>query len=326
MENKSIFITGGAGFIGTALTRRLIEDNQITIYDNGHRGKLSDDLLRHPNLTYVNGDVMDLDSLREGIKGATHVIHLAAIAGVDTVLSMPVATMEIGFVGTYNVLRASLGEDNIERVVDFSTSEVFGQYAYKVQEAQSTSLGAVGEARWTYAVSKLASEHLAYNYFKEYGLPTVSIRPFNIYGPGQIGEGAIHNFVVRAIAEEPLIIHNDGSQIRAWCYIEDIIDAVVLSLEQDEAVGEVFNVGNPRSTVTIYDLAKDIKRISGSESEIQFVEWNEADVDLRIPSIEKARTLLGYEPLVNLEKGLQNTIEWYRSKNIENKTAVLVKQ
>jgi len=314
MEDKNFFITGGAGFIGTALTRHLIDHNRVTIYDNGHRGALSEDLRGHPNLTHLNGDVLDFNSVRKAIHGATHVVHLAAIAGVDTVLSMPVATMEIGFVGTYNVLRASLEEDSIERVIDFSTSEVFGQYAYKVQEAQSTSLGAVGEARWTYAVSKLASEHLAYNYYKEYGLPTVCIRPFNIYGPGQIGEGAIHNFVVRALSGKPLLVHNGGSQIRSWCYIDDIIDAVMLCLDKNEAVGEVFNVGNPRSTVAVYDLAKRVTRLSGMDADIQFVDRQFADVALRIPSIEKIRSRLGFEPSVNLEEGLLNTIKWYRSR------------
>ena len=123
-----------------------------------------------------------------------------------------------------------------------------------------TTLGAVGEARWTYAVAKLATEHLAMTYHRQYGFPAVGIRPFNIYGPRQVGEGAVHHFIVRALKGEPLTVHNDGSQIRAWCYIDDIVDAVERVLVDDRAVGHSFNIGNPRSTVTIYNLAREIIR------------------------------------------------------------------
>jgi nucleoside-diphosphate-sugar epimerase len=173
----------------------------------------------------------------------------------------------------------------------------------------------VGEARWTYAVSKLATEHLAHNYHVQYGLPAVSIRPFNIYGPGQVGEGAIHRFIVRALRGEDLELHNDGSQIRAWCYIDDIVEAVLLVLEKPEAVGHAFNIGNARSVCTIYDLARHVVRISGSASKLRFVEWNHPDVELRIPNIDKARQRLGYEPRVDLEEGLARTIAWYRERS-----------
>jgi nucleoside-diphosphate-sugar epimerase len=316
---KRVFLTGGAGFIGTALTRRLVDKNQVVIYDNGHRGRLPEDLVGHPNIKYIKGDVLDDQCLKQAIEGSNYVIHLAAIAGVDTVLKMPVKTMKTSLIGTYNVLEAALAEKNLLRFIDFSTSEVFGTYAYKVQEGDPTSLGAVGEARWTYAVSKLASEHLSYNYFKEYGLPALSIRPFNIYGPGQIGEGAIHHFVVRALKGESLQIHNDGSQIRAWCYVDDIVDAVLLCLTKAEAIGQVFNIGNPRSTVTIHDLARHILRLSCSTSAVEFIKWNSADVELRIPSIEKARQLLDYEPKVDLEEGVQRTIDWYRERLSKSK-------
>jgi nucleoside-diphosphate-sugar epimerase len=220
--------------------------------------------------------------------------------------------MKVALLGTMNALEAALSENTVQRFVDFSTSEVFGQYAYKVQEGEATSLGAVGEARWTYAVSKLAGEHLAHNYFREFSLPTVSVRPFNIYGPGQLAEGAILRFVIQAIRGEDLIVHNDGSQIRAWCYIDDIVDALLLCLIEDQAVGQVFNIGNPHSVVTIYDLAQRIVKLSRSSSQIIFQEHLYADVELRIPSIDKARKLLHFEPKIDLEEGLMRTIEWYR--------------
>lgn len=313
--DKRILLTGGLGFIGSALTRRLVDENQVVIFDNGHRNALKDDrLLGHPNLQVVSGDVVDAAAVAEAVKDSHMVVHLAAIAGVDTVLQMPVTTMKVGIIGTFNVLEAALADPHIERFIDFSTSEVFGTYAYKVGESDVTTLGAVGEARWTYAVSKLATEHLAHNYFKQYGFPALSIRPFNIYGPGQVGDGAIHAFIRRALQGEPLHVHNDGSQIRAWCYIDDIVDAILLALEKPSAVGEAFNIGNPRSVCTIYDLARHIVRLSESHSEIIFVKWPHTDVELRVPNINKARALLGYEPKVDLEEGLLRTIQWYRNK------------
>ncbi|HEX6965130.1 MAG TPA: NAD-dependent epimerase/dehydratase family protein [Gemmatimonadaceae bacterium] len=315
MQKKRILLTGGAGFIGTALARRLVDDNQVVIFDNCHRNSLKDSgLLAHRNLRMIEGDILDLDALRCAMAGCDAVVHLAAIAGVDTVLKMPVATMKVNILGTYHALEAAVEAERIQRFIDFSTSEVFGTYAYKVREGDVTSLGAVGEARWTYAVSKLATEHLAHNYHRQFALPTVSIRPFNIYGPGQVGEGAIHRFIVQALRGEDITIHNDGSQIRAWCYVDDMVDGIVACLERPEAVGQSFNIGNPRSVVTIYNLARQVVSLSGSPSQIRFVDWDNADVELRIPNIEKARSLLGYEPRVDLDEGLLRTIEWYRTR------------
>jgi nucleoside-diphosphate-sugar epimerase len=130
-----------------------------------------------------------------------------------------------------------------------------------------------------------------------------------------VGEGAIHRFIVRALRGEDLEIHNDGSQIRAWCYIDDIVDAVLSCLENPDAVGQAFNIGNPRSVCTIFDLARQIVRLAGSPSRVTFVDWPYADVELRIPNIGKARRILGYEPHVDLEEGLVRTIEWYRSRS-----------
>src|SRR5690606_16113766 len=143
-------------------------------------------------------------------------------------------------------------------------------------------------------------------------LPTCSIRPFNIYGPRQVGEGAIHHFIRRALAGEPLVVHNEGAQIRAWCYIDDIVDAILLALDRDEAIGHAFNIGNPRSTVTIYNLAREIVRLSSSRSTIEFKPWPHADVEIRVPAVDKARELLGFQAQVDLEEGLLRTIQWYR--------------
>jgi nucleoside-diphosphate-sugar epimerase len=315
LRDRTLLLTGGAGFIGTALTRRLVEHNRVRIFDSLRRNALAEaGLDKHPNVELIVGDVRDLAALTAAAKGTEYLVHMASIAGVDTVLKNPVLTMEISLEGTMNALRAALATPETKRFVDFSTSEVFGSYAFRVREADVTSLGAVGEARWTYAVSKLATEHLAHNYWKQHGLPTCSIRPFNIYGPGQVGEGAIHAFVVRALQGKPIQIHNEGDQIRSWCYIDDIVDAILLSLERDEAIGQSFNVGNPRSTITIYQLARLVVQLAGSRSELRFVEWNFPDVELRIPDVKKAEKLLGFRAKIDLEDGLARTIEWYREK------------
>jgi UDP-glucose 4-epimerase len=316
LSGKRILITGGAGFIGTTLARRLLDDNDIVAYDNLHRDTLSTTgLAEHPRFTFVQGDVLDLDHLTEVARGTTHFVHAAAIAGVDTVLASPVRTMRVNTIGTYNALEAALTTKNtLERLIEFSTSEVFGQHAFNVAEGHVTTIGSVGEARWTYAVSKLAGEHMAHAYHDELGLPTVSVRPFNVYGPGQIGGGAIRAFIEAALAGRNLTIHGDGSQIRAWTYVDDMVEGLMLALEHPAAVGESFNIGNPRSAVTIFDLAQRIKRLSGCAGEVAFQPLHYTDVELRIPNAAKARELLGFEANIELDDGLTRTIDWYRER------------
>lgn len=315
ITGKHILITGGAGFIGSAVARRLCEQNEIFLYDNLYRDAVMESpLLNHPNINLIRGDVLDEAAVRAAVEPADIIIHMASIAGVDTVMKNPTLTMRVSLQGTFNALLAAHEGGRCERFVDFSTSEVFGKYAYRVAEGDATSLGAVGEARWTYAVSKLATEHLALSYYKQYDFPAVSIRPFNIYGPGQVGEGAVHHFIARAIRNEPLIVHGDGAQIRSWCFVDDIVDGVVATLTEDRALGQAFNIGNPRSTLTIYHLAKLIVDLAGSSSEVRLAPIDRVDVELRVPNIDKARERLGFEPKVNLEEGLSRTIEWYRSQ------------
>jgi UDP-glucose 4-epimerase len=314
LKGKRIFITGGAGFIGTTLATRLVDDNDVVALDNLHRDALSGTALaEHPNFHFQQADVLDADAVRELAAGATHFVHCAAIAGVDTVRESPVRTMRVNVVGTYNALEAAIATlPTLERFVDFSTSEVFGTHAFNVSEGQVSTIGSVGEARWTYAVSKLAGEHMAHAYHEELGLPTVTVHPFNVYGPGQIGGGAIRAFIEAALAGRDLVIHGDGSQIRAWCYVDDMVEAVLLCLELEQAVGHAFNIGNPRSTVTIVELAQRIKRLTGCPGDLVFQALHYADVELRIPNVAKAREVLGFEAKVDLDDGLARTIAWYR--------------
>jgi len=311
IENKNIFITGGAGFISSMLISRLVANNKITVYDNFTRNTLKHSACaNHPNVVQVEGDVLDFEKLKTSMKGAQIVVHAAAIAGIESTVKNPVTTMRVNMIGAANTMQAAQELGGIERFVDFSTSEVFGSHAFKVDEEQQTVTGAVGEARWTYAVSKLAGEHLAYAYFKQYGLPTVTVRPFNVYGPGQTGEGALSIFVRKALKNEDILIFGDGSQIRAWCYVDDMVEGILCAMEHSKAVGQSFNIGNARAVTTIFGLAEAICRVVGSSSKIVFRDALSADIELRIPKVGKARDLIGFHAKVDLEEGLKRTAAW----------------
>jgi UDP-glucose 4-epimerase len=321
ISNEKIFITGGAGFIGSTIIESLIHDNEIVVYDNFSRDSIIDKwFINHHNLKLIKGDVLDVNLLDSSISDSTIVIHLAGIAGIDTVIKSPIKTMNVNMVGSANVLNAASKLKCIKKVVCFSTSEVFGQLAFRSEETSPTVMGAVGEARWTYAVSKLAEEHLAYSYFKELRLPTVTIRPFNIYGPGQVGEGAIKNFIEKALKNEPIIIHGDGSQIRAWCYVDDLVKGLMSCLTNPNSIGESFNIGNSRAVTTIYGLANTIIRVLNSKSKIIFEERMNADIELRIPKVEKVKKVLGFEAEVDLEEGILLTANYYKDRLNNDKT------
>jgi UDP-glucose 4-epimerase len=311
LHNKTIFITGGAGFIANSLIRHYVDYNRIVVYDNFHRDTLSGSgLTDHRNVKVVKGDVLDLPFLTASMKGADIVIHAAGIAGIDTVIKDPVRTMQVNMIGTANALEAAKANAVKDRFVDFSTSEVFGSMAFRSSETDQTVSGSAGEARWTYAVSKLAGEHLAHAYFKQYALPVVTVRPFNVYGAGQTGEGAIQIFIKKALKNETIRIDGDGSQIRAWCYVDDFVDCLVRCIEDPKAIGESFNIGNARAVITILGLAQLVCRVLKSDSPIIFDPPLSADIAIRIPSVKKTDELLGFKATVDLEEGVRRTADW----------------
>ena len=313
LSGKRIFITGGAGFIGSHLIDRIIEDNEIIVYDTMHRNALEfTNLKDHKNLKLIKGDVLDNEALEKSLDKVDIVIHMAAIAGVGTVVKKPSTTLKINLMGSYNVLEACR-KKNVNRVIVFSTSEVYGPNVYQASEDGMTTLGPIGEPRWVYALSKLASEFFADSYHREYGIKFTSVRPFNVYGPRQIGEGAIHNFIVKAIKNESLTVHEPGSQIRSWCYIDDMADALEEILTNKKSEGEVFNIGNPQATSTTLQTAKTVIRLANSKSKIEFKELKYPEVNIRVPSIDKAKRILGFSPKVSFEEGIKRTIEWYKS-------------
>jgi nucleoside-diphosphate-sugar epimerase len=312
LKGRKIFLTGGDGFIGSALVMRLCRDNDVVIYDIGERGALKfTDASGTKRCRFVKADVLDADALRKASKGCSIVIHMAAIAGVSQYYSRPIRTLEVNIVGTLNVLRAAL-ENKAEKFIYCSTSEIYGPDAYDVNEESPTSQGPATQSRWTYSVGKLAGEHLAMSFFREKKLPVVSLRPFNIYGPRQIHPCAVQIMALKAVAGEDITVHGDGSQVRAWCYVEDYVDATVLAVENDKASGQLFNIGNPKATLTILELAKKIRDAADSKSNIVFKENPYVDVRERKPDTSKAKEVLGFEAKTGIDDGLRKTVSWYR--------------
>ncbi|MBT5871846.1 MAG: NAD-dependent epimerase/dehydratase family protein [Candidatus Latescibacteria bacterium] len=309
---KKIFITGGAGFISSHLIESLAGKFEIVVYDNLQRNALKYlPFANNPGVTLIEGDVLDLPSMREAMKGADVCVHAAAIAGIYSVGKSASQTMKVNFFGTFNALEAAV-QTGVRRFVDFSTSEVYGPFVYRGKETDTTTQGPVGEKRWIYAVSKLAGEHYAQAYGEEHGLEVNSVRPFNIYGPRQMGEGAIQQMVCRALNGEEITVYNDGTQIRSWCYVSDFVSALQEMIFREDIRGQVFNVGNPQATVTVLGLAEHILQMTESKSRIVFRPHPGPEVEMRVPDIGKARDLLSFDPKVGLMEGLEQSIAWFK--------------
>jgi dTDP-glucose 4,6-dehydratase len=313
-SNKKILITGGAGFIGSSLAERLVEKNRLILFDQAFREKPIEytDLLNHPNIEAVEGDILHEKDLLRICRDVDMVVHTAAVLGVGRVCGASRETLETNYVGTSRLLKALEGNKRLERFVYFSTSEVFGVNSFRVDESTPPSVGPIAEARWSYAISKLAGEHLVKSYYREARLPVTIVRPFNIFGPRRSGDYALRQFILNALSNKPLEVHGDGSQIRAWCFIDDFCDAMVAMLSRPEAIGEDFNIGNPANTLTILELARKVIELSDSSSEIRMIAHPFPDISIRVPSLTKAHTLLGYYPKFDLATGLAATIEWHR--------------
>lgn len=314
VRGRRVLITGGTGFIGASLAERLADENEVTLFDRVVEGSSAtwSPVWGHPNLRVVRGDVLDPAAVAAAVQDAELVIHLAAVVGVKEVIAQGRQTILTNFEGTANVLRALESSSRLQRFVYFSTSEIFGMNSFRAGEDTPTSIGPVGEARWTYSIAKLAGEHLVYCYHRELGMPTVIVRPFNVFGPLRLGDHAMLRFIVSALRGEALEVHGDGTQIRSWCYINDFCDAVLRTLVAPQAVGQTFNIGNPRNTLTIYELAKRVVRLLDSPSPVRFVAVDFSDIDVRVPRLRKAEQLLGFRPRFELDDAILRTAAWYR--------------
>jgi nucleoside-diphosphate-sugar epimerase len=319
VSNRRILITGGAGFIGSSLASRLAQNNELVLFDLTFKDKPIGftDLGGRSNVKLVEGDILDERLLTQICADVDVVIHTAAVLGVSRVCSAARDTLETNYVGTSRLLHALEANKHLERLIYFSTSEVFGINSYRVTEDTPSSIGSSTEARWSYAIAKVAGEHLVRSYYRDDGTPAVIVRPFNVFGPRRTGDYALLRFILNAVWGAPLVVHGDGSQIRAWCYIEDFCDAILAMIERPEAVGEDFNIGNPGNTITVYELARRVIELTGSSSPVAFVDNPFPDISIRVPCLTKARQILGYEPRVDLDTGLSQTIDWYR-KHWEN--------
>lgn len=312
LSGKKVLITGGAGFIGAALAERLVENNEVRLFDLGFEGS-SVSLSKawgHPNLSLAEGNVLDAERVREVTADVDTVVHLAAVVGVKNVLTRGRDTIEINFIGTSNLLRALEGRSDLNRVVYFSTSEVFGMNSFRAHEETAASIGPVSEARWTYSIAKLAGEHLVHTYHREFGMPTAIVRPFNVFGRLRKGDHAMLRFIMAAQNGEDIEVHGDGTQIRSWCYIDDFIDGLERVTSLPSAVGQTFNLGNPRNTLTIYELAKRVIRLLGSTSQVKLVEIDFSDIDVRVPRLRNAEKLLDFRPTIELDDAILKTAEW----------------
>jgi len=297
IKNKRILITGGRGFIGSTLAKRLAPDNDVVCFDISS-----------------GDDILDKDALASAVIGSQIIIHTAARVGVDEVLQDTVATLQVNYTGTANVLQSTLTDTTrLEQVILFSTSEVFGAGADRVGEHGTPTFPDATDPRWCYGISKLAAEYLTLGYYRKYDLPITIVRPFNVFGEGRTGDHALLRFIQSTLRGEDLIVYGDGSQVRAWCHIDDFCDAVLAMLDTDGVIGKAFNIGNPVNVISVKDLAGEVIRLCQSKSKVVFKPLPFTDIDIRIPDITLARSVLGFEPRIGLEDGLRRTIEWVKS-------------
>lgn len=312
---KTIVITGGGGFIGSHLAERLCDSWRVVILDNFLRDSLRfiPELSGHPNVRLVKADILDASAVREAVEGADVVVHAAAIAGVSSYYSQPLTTLQVNIMGGANVLDA-VAACGVKRYIGFSTSEVYGPDAFDAREEQGFRVGPVSDSRWTYAVSKIASENLALASARQHGFTAHMIRPFNIYGPRQTGEGCIANFLRAAVSGQAMTVHGDGSSIRSWCHVDDCVDALVTLIGREDIPSGSFNIGNPRETYSTLGLARLVRDVAGSASPIVHEHIERTDVRVRVPNIERARTAFGFEPKVDLPTGLAQSLAAYRKE------------
>jgi len=311
-------ITGGAGFIGSHLAEALLaRGTDVVIIDDLSTGSILNIAHLKPNLRfqYVLDTMMNRAVLTEMIDRADVIVHLAAAVGVRLIVESPVRTIETNIKGTELVLE--LASKKKKRVVIASTSEVYGK-ASKVPFCEDDDLvmGATNKGRWSYAGSKMIDEFLALAYWKEKQVPTVVVRLFNTVGPRQTGQYGmvVPRFVGQALRGEPITVYGDGSQRRCFTWVGDVVQALTALSEHPGAVGEIVNLGNTEE-VTILELAKRTKGLTGSASPIVFVPYEQAyaagfeDMPRRVPSIEKAHRLIGYRPTLGLDGILKSVIE-----------------
>ena len=318
-----VLITGGAGFIGSHLAERhLAMGDQVAIVDNLSTGEIT-------NVQHLEGsgafecridDVLNVDVMRELVDWCDLIYHLAAAVGVEYILENPLRALITNIQGTEILLE--LANQQKKKVILASTSEIYGKKNGHVpfREDSDRILGPTTVVRWSYSTSKAVDELFALAYWREKRLPTVIVRPFNVIGPRQTGHYGmvVPRFIKQAMLDEPITVYDSGEQRRCWTYIDDAIDGFVALAGNDQAVGEILNLGSNFES-SIKDLAYKIKDLTGSRSEVAFTPYQQTrrnglyeDLIYRAPDLEKIRNLVGYDPKVDLDDALIRIIEDYK--------------
>ena len=310
-------LTGGAGFVGSHLSEALLDRGyEVQVLDDLSTGSINNltHLKGRKDFEYVIDSVMNERLTAELIDRCDVVFHLAAAVGVKLIVEEPVHTIQTNVHGTEVVLKHASKKKKL--VVIFSTSEVYGKStAVPFREDADLVMGPTLKHRWAYACSKALDEFLALAYWKEHKLPVIIVRLFNTVGPRQTGRYGmvIPNFVRQALTGAPITVYGDGQQRRAFGYVGDVVEALVMLAQEPRAVGEVFNIGNPEE-ISILDLAHRVKALTNSTSEIVFVPYDQAyeagfeDMPRRVPDLTRIQQLIGYAPTVGLDEILQRVI------------------
>ena len=315
--SQHILVTGGAGFIGSHLTEKLLAaGHAVTIIDDLSTGREENlaNVCDHEKLIFRKGSITDPVLLTEVMRGIDTVYHLAAAVGVKLVADDPVRTIETNIYPTETLLRHA-AQQNI-RVFLASTSEVYGKNPKEQwTEEEDLVLGPTSKPRWAYGCSKAIDEFLALAYHRKFGIPIVIGRFFNVVGPRQVGHYGmvIPRFVDRALANETLTVFDDGQQVRCFAHVDDVVQAVIKLTNDDSAAGEVYNIGSD-TPVTIKALAEQVIALTGSKSGIKLEPYHTEygsdfeDVRRRVPDLSKLLVQLGEKPSRTLEQILQDVI------------------
>ncbi|MHC1605393.1 MAG: SDR family oxidoreductase [Candidatus Methanofastidiosia archaeon] len=310
MKNRKVVVTGGAGFIGSNICEELCDENEVVAIDNlstGNYGNIKE-LVQEKRIDFVDGTINDLKLLNSLFDGVDYVLHQAAIPSVPRSVADPIASNEANISGTLNVLVAAR-DNNVEKVVFASSSSVYGDAPVLPKEE-----GMSPHPMSPYAVSKLACEHYCEVFESIYGLKSASLRYFNVYGPRQdptsTYAAVVPNFFTRLLNDKPPIIYGDGKQSRDFTFVKDVVQANVKTA-QSKATG-VYNIAGGGKGTTVNELADIIMELVGKIIVPIHEKERPGDVKHSLADITKARKAFDYMPKYSIEKGLKETMGWYR--------------
>ena len=302
-------ITGGAGFIGSHLAEKLISrGDQVVILDSLSTGSKSNLSSISGKIKFEEGNILDKYLINRLIADSDFIVHLASSLGLFNIVNKPLDSLITNLKGTGIVIEAS--DKHKKPILIASTSEVYGKnIKTSLKETDDRIIGHPLKSRWSYSEAKAVDESLAYFYYLENKLPIRIVRFFNTVGPRQVGHYGmvVPRFVSAALRNEPLSVYGSGDQIRCFCHVDDAVRALLLVMDSDKAVGEVFNVGNNQQ-ITIMELAKRVIELTGSSSTIEKIAYEKAypegfeDMQRRVPDISKIKQVLGWSPEINLDQ------------------------